>query len=476
MYNNKSKGLIKLSILSSTIALALAGCGGGDSSGSSETPSASSYTIQAIDGYLVGAEVYADMDTSNTLTSADVKLGVTGDEGQLAVDEQYKQYPIIIKAIAGQTYDTDNGGYLASDVELIAESGSTVITPFSTYAVQSGQTLDEVATQLGIDVEYISSDYIEKKASSDSDTTNNATKAHLAARSITAALATSLDSEETAGLEDKVNAIKAAVDTAYDNASDKSELDDLVVELDDSNTASTTGTVGTLESAMMGHSYYGVNTNTAYSINEGVSTIYFSDVKNSDGTVDFTFNNQKNGESNTFEGEATFSADGFSFTEDGETSKETIIYYGKDKHSNEGDAFYLDVTSDGDLLVFSTATSAIGFEAEQIAEKSFYVLFDDSTTTTPDVTMVQMTFNTDGSVDLLEGESTSSTTWEITEDGALSVADIYDDGSAWIVYPLVGNDDMYITYESADSYTIANILVKSENFANSLYNRWMKLQ
>lgn len=84
----KKRNLLKISVLASTITLALAGCNSDGSStdtsdsgtaGTGDSSSASgAYTLQAIDGYLVNAEVYADIDQNSTLSDSDKMLGTTG--------------------------------------------------------------------------------------------------------------------------------------------------------------------------------------------------------------------------------------------------------------------------------------------------------------------------------------------------------------------------------------------------------------
>jgi len=288
--SQKKASFLKLSILASAIALTVSGCNENSETVAQEgSQNSEVYSVQAIDGYLVNAEVWADVDGSHTITDGDIKLGTTGENGKLDnIAASNKNYPIIIKAIAGQTYDTDKAGTLSRNLELIAGAGDLVVTPFSTYAVKTSKTLKEVANELNIDLEFISTDYVAKKSSSDTTTTSSATKAHLAARSIAGTLTESLDDTDTAGFQAKVVAIKAAVDSAFENAADKSDLDDLLVELDDNNTASTTEVFGTLKETMLGKGYYGYSTNESYFADEGSTVIYFNDAANEDGTVGFT--------------------------------------------------------------------------------------------------------------------------------------------------------------------------------------------
>ena len=480
----KKRNLLKISVLASTIALALAGCNSdGSSTGTGDSSSASgAYTLQAIDGYLVNAEVYADIDQNGTLSDSDKMLGTTGENGTFTVESDYKDYPIIIKAIAGQTFDTDTAGTLTSNVELIAEKGSAVVTPFSTYAVKTGKTLDEVAAELQMDVSMISSDYIASKSNADQTTKETASKVHLAARSITQTV-NSLDTIDTAGFEDKVRAIKNAVDVEFNNASDKSSLDDKLVKLDDSNQASTEEMpTGTLQSMMLDNVYYGMNTNSTYAQIEGASTIAFEAEANEDGSVSYMFHNDKHDEA--FKGTATFSYDGFSTVDNGETIKESIIYYGKDTLSGNSEEFYLNVTNDGDMIAFTTRLDALAtFSQDDIINQTYYVLFDDAgSTTTPDVTMVKMTFNDEDADNgkktmvIVEGSETfTDKTWEISE-GSLSISGIYDDGSDWNVTPAVGNDSMILLVNKTEAPYFAHVMVKNEDLANSLYQKWSSRQ
>ncbi|WP_237668601.1 hypothetical protein [Vibrio toranzoniae] len=477
----KKSNLLKLSVLASTITLALAGCNSDSSStGTSDSSSTGgAYTLQAIDGYLINAEVYADIDQNGTLSDSDKMLGTTGENGTFTVASDYKDYPIIIKAIAGQTFDTDKAGTLTSNVELIAEKGSSVVTPFSTYAVKTGKTLDEVAAELQMDVSMISSDYIASKSNADQATKETASKVHLAARSITQTV-NSLDTIDTAGFEDKVRAIKNAVDVEFNNASDKSSLDGKLVKLDDNNQASTEEMpTGTLQSMMLDKVYYGMNTNSTYAKVEGVSTIAFEAEANEDGSVSYMFHNDKN--EDAFKGTATFSYDGFSTVDNGETVKESIIYYGKDTLSGNNEEFYLNVTNDGDMIAFRTekdkSDPLATFSQGDIINQTYYVLFDDAgSTTTPDVTMVKMTFNDDATMVIVEGNETfTDKTWDLIE-GSLSISGIYDDGRDWKVTPAVGNDSMILMVNKTENPYIAHVMVKNEDLANSLYQKWSSRQ
>ena len=95
------------SLLGSLIALSLSGCNSSDDSNSTVSTS----TIKAIDGYLANASVYIDRN-SNNIADENEFVGVTSERGELTINSSQLTHPIIIKAIAGQTYDLDKGGRL----------------------------------------------------------------------------------------------------------------------------------------------------------------------------------------------------------------------------------------------------------------------------------------------------------------------------------------------------------------------------
>ena len=77
---------------------------------------------------------------------------------------------------------------------------------------------------------------------------------------------------------------------------------------------------------------------------------------------------------------------------------------------------------------------------------------------------------------IVEGSETfTDSTWELI-DGTLSVTGIFDNGSDWNVTPAVGNDEMILVVNKSENPYIAQVLVKDENLANSLYQKWTSRQ
>ncbi len=156
--------------LAMAAALTLTACGGGSSS-EEASPTETVTTekevatkeYKAIDGYLVNADIYVDRN-KNKIADEDEKLDqVTGEEGPVSLDEADTQYPVIIKAVAGRTSDTDNEGAIKKDFSFVADAGVEVVSQFSTMAYNNGKTIEELEAELGLPSGYINADYVAKK-------------------------------------------------------------------------------------------------------------------------------------------------------------------------------------------------------------------------------------------------------------------------------------------------------------------------
>jgi len=137
----------KKTLLAVSLAGIITGCGGSDGDSGSNT---SELQAQIIDGYLVNAEVYVDRN-GNKVADEDEKLeGTTNAEGYISLAESDKDYVLIARAVAGQTFDTDKGGTITASFELSAPAGAMVLNPYTTLAVIEDKTIDEVASDLNI--------------------------------------------------------------------------------------------------------------------------------------------------------------------------------------------------------------------------------------------------------------------------------------------------------------------------------------
>lgn len=131
----------------------LAGCGGGGGGGNGVS------TVSGVvaDGYLRGAEVFMDMNGNYQWEPGEPKA-ISGQGGTYTLDiapNLVGRYPIIVRAIAGQTVDEDHpSSPLANGYVLTAPAGYTdFISPMSTLIQQKlagnpGMTMTDAMTQL----------------------------------------------------------------------------------------------------------------------------------------------------------------------------------------------------------------------------------------------------------------------------------------------------------------------------------------
>ncbi len=123
----------KASYLALSVAVALTGCGGGDST-NNESPQGTQVT--AIDGYLSNAQVWVDMNNNFNLDNDDIQLSENTDaNGQFTLPAEYATNAIFIQAIAGQTIDTTRG-LVENNFVLAASAGSTTANPMTNMVIQ----------------------------------------------------------------------------------------------------------------------------------------------------------------------------------------------------------------------------------------------------------------------------------------------------------------------------------------------------
>ena len=145
----------KLSLLATSVAIALTGCGGseGGSSNSGTPPTPGGLVITAIDGYLQNAEVWVDKD-GNLSNGCEFNTDeVTNENGQATISKaDYAGMDICIKAIAGKTIDKDRG-IVSSDFVLASASGEddqVVVNPMTNMVVEKVKT--QLASDSALDV------------------------------------------------------------------------------------------------------------------------------------------------------------------------------------------------------------------------------------------------------------------------------------------------------------------------------------
>ncbi|RTZ15550.1 hypothetical protein EJ063_10725 [Vibrio aquaticus] len=171
--------------LSLASAVTLSGCNDDSSTSSTtpSTPSANSYSVTAIDGYLRNARVWLDLNGNYVLDEGEPNaLSGIGGVADLDVTNiaNPEQYPVVVQAIAGQTEDEDDLGVLISDDYMMsAPAGEKDVTPLTTLvhvlieqnttdsddaaAIEAAKqaAIQQVADQLGLDETQILGDFVE---------------------------------------------------------------------------------------------------------------------------------------------------------------------------------------------------------------------------------------------------------------------------------------------------------------------------
>lgn len=171
-----------------TSAIVLAGCNDGGSS-SSTTPSSTTYSVKAIDGYLRNAKVWLDINRNFVHDEATEPSAITGEGGVAELDvtgiENYQNYQLVVHAIAGQTVDEDtidvnntDGVVMQGSMILSAPAGESNVTPLSSFVnvlmnkdpsalndpeqveQLKQQAAQEAAQQLGLSPDTLFEDYL----------------------------------------------------------------------------------------------------------------------------------------------------------------------------------------------------------------------------------------------------------------------------------------------------------------------------
>ncbi|UOE82508.1 hypothetical protein LTQ03_17425 [Vibrio splendidus] len=157
-------------VLGLTASAGLVGCF--DDPDSDSSNNTSSYSVTAIDGYLRNASVWLDLNSNYVLDNGE-PTATSGEGGVAELNvsgiDNPSQYPVVVQAIAGQTIDEDQGQVTESYV-MSAPAGETAVTPLSTLVhntleqnsnLSKEDATQQVATQLGIDVDDVLGDFLE---------------------------------------------------------------------------------------------------------------------------------------------------------------------------------------------------------------------------------------------------------------------------------------------------------------------------
>ena len=447
------------SLLGSLIALSLSGCNSSDDSNSTVSTS----TIKAIDGYLANASVYIDRN-SNNIADENEFVGVTSERGELTVNSSQLTHPIIIKAIAGQTYDLDKGGRLTQSYELMADTSTTIITPFTTLAKINDITMETLAAQLGYDTALINSDYVKAK-----ETNATAEQVHLLARSSM----TTLNDTVVNSIKNKqvitqgVTTINNKVDELV-NAGNN--LNDIVIDA----SGNSTPMPPTLTRYLADTTLYQFSTNEFWFEHDLYSKMVFKDntltatTSQGEHIADLPINITNN-----------------TYTAKGTELEEEFIYFSHD--------FSLIVTSDGamdfattDASIIDDNTNTVNFNfipatTSMFQGKDIYWLIDDAENSpTANVSLIEFSFDEIGDTGrYVNGNIKGGFSWYINADNQLTI--VRDsEAKDWIFQPVMTNDDMIVSVMrhaplEAHKYSrIPMFLINNKDLAESLKQEWIK--
>ncbi len=241
---NFKRKLAAVALVSATTALT--GCLNSGSSGSS-TAEGSAQGV-AYDGYLVGARVCVDRNLNKACDEGE-KFAITQAGGKYQIDnlsDEEQQYPLVMETTASTIdEDTNPPQVVGLGLTFLAPAGSKAISGFSTIiqskieqALANGSTktlaqlkkqaADELAAELGVDVDLTNYDPVAAKnfALSDDASSEMAAKLHLINQVLSDQIKTLKPQAEANGLNSNntaafgalikkldVAAVKVAVDT-----------------------------------------------------------------------------------------------------------------------------------------------------------------------------------------------------------------------------------------------------------------------
>ncbi|MCG3744975.1 hypothetical protein EXA18_16180 [Vibrio cincinnatiensis] len=444
----------KKTLLAVSLAGIITGCGGSGGDSGSDT---SALKAQIIDGYLVNAEVYVDRN-GNKVADEDEKLeGTTNAEGYISLAESDKDYVLIARAVAGQTFDTDKGGTITASFELAAPAGAMVLNPYTTLAVIEDKTIDEVATELNINSALISGDYVKAKSGNEAD---EAKKAHLVARSLALKLEDNItqSASNISTIKTELADIQHHVDSEVNKGTD---LDGIVIK--DGNVADAPKTVQEL---LVGNTYDAIPTNSFYFTDEGVLQVTFT----SDNVSWLDDNGVPAGSM-----PIKYAYSGYQ-TDDGH---EEILFVGDD--------FYLSVTPQNDMTLMAISTLGINEGSypqdtrivnADFAGKTLYHFWDDSRTSSAQPSLSKFAFHNDGTVTVSERNAQGSwvehaaVNWEVAN--AQLIMDVPEEAGKQFTWSFstLQHDGLRIAY---DDRWISLFFTENEDLATSLYLKWAAL-
>ncbi|WP_434996459.1 hypothetical protein ACRZ5S_07210 [Vibrio scophthalmi] len=437
----------KLSLCAALIIISLSGCGGSSDSDSTSD----NHVLKAIDGYLIGAEVYIDRNNNGRADANEKLASLTNDSGEITIPNADKQFKVIIRAVAGETRDSDKGGTVDQTFDLIAQGSNAVATPFTTIAHAQNKNIETLAAELGFEAETLGQDYIALKQNN-----SDAQAVHLFARSIAPELSGDLNS---IGFTQRMATINQTISQLVNTGSD---LDQLSIHLSDTGIASTTPMQPTLSEFLDNQPYISTSLNDFWRTRDnGIELAsWLFDINNRSVELnghEFSLNFDEHNP-NSF----------FVTWPEGQSSECEIPYQAEMCRSEMQDNFIfidndfaLAISIDGDIQVYlrPSASESINYElngfdsfdlsSTHIEQNGYYHLDDLSSNWSPQPALVRL------------------------NQGAITVFDAQQgfvnlDSVAHTV--LRGNNQIYLIKRQSDNHP--SLLFRNEELANLIKSKW----
>lgn len=355
------------------LCLTLWGCGSdGSANTTSSEPDENQYIITVIDGYLGNAEVYADLNEDG-LATEDELLGTTDEAGQLTLlAADAPDSSLIARVIAGVSTDSDRVGVVSQSYYLSATAGETILSPYSTLAMESDYSLDALADYLDLNANYTESDYVALKSDGNE---NRAIKIHAVARSVATYIAQngSVDLSAALSIVESVN--------SYLNDHSYEELDGVTLILNEGETI-IVNNYATLSAYLLAAD--------AWYINSLNPTSYLSDGETS---IEF------DGDEETM---SLFDADG-NLLETRDYLFDDNVLISTGSHTDNillalPDIAIVKSSDNNQLQLWSAASIGYPFETElmtstDVAGTTWYLLSDGSTAAASELNLTTLTFS-----------------------------------------------------------------------------------
>ncbi|MCG7586596.1 hypothetical protein [Photobacterium sp. OFAV2-7] len=455
MNNNKR---LRTAIL--IFPLFVIGCDGGSSS---TAVSQETKTITVIDGYLYNATVCIDRNKNKRCDLNEEIAQRTNELGQVKIELADAQYPIIAKAIAGITTDSDKVTPLTQSYELIASANANYVTPFSTLAHLDNLSLQELAEKIGVDYAAISRDYV-------SDKQHESQVAHLLARTITPLLEEQAIDNDSSSLNERVGEIRTLIHQKENAGIDLSAID---ISYDThSGVFYSKPKVTSVESRISEQAFIYTIFSNHYIAN---GHNYDEIISFNDGTISYLGNQE------------LYRLDG------------NALLYGNKSFTFliMNDDYLFSFSEDNNPGIWTQGSTpsrpAVQIEDDFVAGKTFYHLRDINTSdvTTPLPKLTKLAFdNKDTVVVTPEGESGFTASWQVKDwtnhndetfrtiyiefpEDQQNRASLKNEKSMILEMIFVSNEVSVAINHSSIALVNDNLVINDANFARLIYRKWL---